>query len=164
MLKRLTNRGDTLIEVALALAILSVVLAAAYAVTGKAAQLGQSAKERSEAVALAQQQAEIIEAYALRDWDSFSEAVINDGPAETVAGHFNPANWQPMAGVLAFPDTGPNYQISYTHDAECPVGCQPDEVTQITFTVLARWTPVASQPTQATTTLVVKVSPSGVNE
>ena len=69
---RINNqRGDTLVEVTLAVAILAMVLASAYAVIARAAKIGQSAKERSQAVALVQQQAEIIQSFAIRDWDGF---------------------------------------------------------------------------------------------
>ncbi|HSX01674.1 MAG TPA: prepilin-type N-terminal cleavage/methylation domain-containing protein [Candidatus Saccharimonas sp.] len=57
------ERGDTLIEVTLALAILALVLSATLAAANHAYALGQNAKERSQMVSDAQQQAEALESF-----------------------------------------------------------------------------------------------------
>ncbi len=70
MLNR-NQSGDTLVEVAIAMAILGAVIATAYAVSNKAVQMGLTAKERVQAAQLQQYQAE-----ALR---SFRDNALNDG-------------------------------------------------------------------------------------
>lgn len=71
------QRGDTLVEVTLALAILSLVLAGAFTTANRAFNLGQNAKERSQLVSDAQQQAEALESF--RDSHSWPE-FLNGGP------------------------------------------------------------------------------------
>jgi prepilin-type N-terminal cleavage/methylation domain-containing protein len=66
------ERGDTLIEVTLALSILALVLTGAFATANKAFSIGQDAKERSQLVGDAQQQAEALQSF--RDsyrWNEF---------------------------------------------------------------------------------------------
>ncbi len=55
--------GDTLVEVVLAIAIISVTLVSAYRVANNSYQLGVQARERIEAVYLAQGQAEMLRAW-----------------------------------------------------------------------------------------------------
>ena len=57
------DRGDTLVEVTIALAILASVLTAAYVVSNRAYILGQQSRERSELVNEAQQQAEALKVF-----------------------------------------------------------------------------------------------------
>src|SRR3989344_7835987 len=70
---KLNQRGETLIEVTIALIIIGLVLLSAYVLTTRAFQLGQSAKERSQAAQLLQEQAEGLR--SIRDqsstWDAF---------------------------------------------------------------------------------------------
>lgn len=73
MIKLFSNqKGDTLIEVMIATVIVGLILTTAYVLSTKAFQLGQSAKERSQAAQLLQEQAEGLR--SLRDnqpWSSF---------------------------------------------------------------------------------------------
>jgi type II secretory pathway pseudopilin PulG len=67
------ERGDTLVEVTMALAILALVLTSAFAIANKAYRIGQDAKERSQLVGDAQQQAEALQSF--RDshtWHDFT--------------------------------------------------------------------------------------------
>ena len=57
------ERGDTLIEVVMALTILSAVLTSGYVMANRAYISGQTAKERSELVSQAQQQAEALKIF-----------------------------------------------------------------------------------------------------
>lgn len=54
----LSSRGDTLVEVVLSIAILSVVLVTSYTIANYDYRIGVQARERTEAINLAQQQAE----------------------------------------------------------------------------------------------------------
>ena len=58
------RRGDTLVEVVLAIAILASVLATAYHMSTVAFQLGVESRERTQAINLVQQQAEALRWYA----------------------------------------------------------------------------------------------------
>lgn len=72
----INQKGDTLVEVTVALAILGLALTSAYVLMTKSMQLAQTARERVELVTAAQQQAE--ELSALRDnsdWTGFRNAV-----------------------------------------------------------------------------------------
>ncbi len=75
--KRLNERGDTLVEVTIALAILALVLSSAFAAANRAFLLGQDAKERSQLVGDAQQQAEALQSF--RDSHRWTEFVAGNG-------------------------------------------------------------------------------------
>ena len=53
-----SQRGDTLIEVTMALSILAVVLTSGFLAANRAYIIGQNARERTEMISLAQAQAE----------------------------------------------------------------------------------------------------------
>lgn len=63
MLSWRSQRGDTLVEVVMAAAILSVVLATSFNIASLSFRLGVQARERSEAVRLVQEQAERLHLY-----------------------------------------------------------------------------------------------------
>jgi prepilin-type N-terminal cleavage/methylation domain-containing protein len=68
----ISNRGDTLIEVTVALAILSMVLASSAALATTAFRAGQTARERTQLVEQAQEQLEAL--HSFRDnhtWPQF---------------------------------------------------------------------------------------------
>lgn len=66
------TRGDTIIEVLLAVAIMSLVLAISYNLSNKNSQFVQTAKERGEAQKLAEEQLERLRGYITQttDWSS----------------------------------------------------------------------------------------------
>ena len=59
-LKKLTQRGDTLVEVLIAIAVISSVLAGAYAVTNKSLTSSRDAQERGNALKLSEGQLERV--------------------------------------------------------------------------------------------------------
>ncbi len=69
--RRLNERGDTLVEVTIALAILAMILTGSFVAANKAFRLGQDAKERSQLVGNAQQQAEALQSF--RDSHTWNE-------------------------------------------------------------------------------------------
>jgi prepilin-type N-terminal cleavage/methylation domain-containing protein len=71
------ERGDTLVEVTIALAILALVLTGAFAITNKAYRIGQDAKERTQMVSDAQQQAEALQSF--RDSHTWRDFVLGAG-------------------------------------------------------------------------------------
>ncbi len=60
-MKRL-QRGDTIIEVMLAMAIIGAVLGAAFGIANRNMQIAQTSKERTEALKLAESQIELLKA------------------------------------------------------------------------------------------------------
>lgn len=69
-MKRLDERGETLVEVVMALAILSLVLVSSYALATGTFRLGRGAGERTQAVNYLQEQAEALRTYRNEvDWD-----------------------------------------------------------------------------------------------
>lgn len=67
------QRGDTLIEVTIALSILAVVLTSGFLTANRAFILGQNARERTEIINLAQAQAEQLKNF--RDTNSWSQFI-----------------------------------------------------------------------------------------
>ena len=111
-LKLFNQSGDTLIEVAVAVAILGVVLTSSYVLSNRGLQLSQTAKERVELVAAAQEQAEALTNF--RDtstWPDFVAAIgilsatdCDDQTAGTqICFHMTKAsgNWVPTPGPQA---------------------------------------------------------------
>ena len=69
-MRRPDQRGETLVEVVMALGILSLVLVSSYALATSAFRLGRGAGERTQAVNYLQEQAEALRAYRdTTDWD-----------------------------------------------------------------------------------------------
>lgn len=69
-MRRVDQRGETLVEVVMALGILSLVLVSSYALATGTFRLGRGAGERTQAVNYLQQQAEALRTYRNQtDWD-----------------------------------------------------------------------------------------------
>lgn len=62
MIKKVTNTGDTIIEVVLAMALLTSILFIAWSITNRATQISLAATERTMMVNAVKQQAEIAKA------------------------------------------------------------------------------------------------------
>lgn len=65
--RRDSSRGDTIVEVLIAIAIVSLVLVSAFVVTQKSAQAVRDSQERSEVEQLLQQQVELVRAEAMNE-------------------------------------------------------------------------------------------------
>jgi len=166
-LRKLNQRGDTLVEVMIAVAVLSAILASSYTLSSYAARLGRSSKEHTQAVAYAQQQAEIIQSYAIRDW----EGLVDILPVNNTDSHFN-SDWEVRSGSLTYSpnEVAANYRVNAiltnrTCDGVCAVS---NPIKQLTFHIEVDWISASSGPTEEdgsivrdSTKLVVKVSPRG---
>lgn len=166
------ERGDTLIEVIIATVIIGTILLSAYTLSTKAFQVGQSAKERTQAAQLMQRQAEGIR--ALRDnaasWDAFY-AQINS--IDRTGFHVTGASrqwqlvnntdadnfWQPgctSACVGQDPNVATYYRIrvsaTYEQDPSNPV-----DVDKMIFTVDIKWPRLGSGP-EETSQLIFKLT------
>ena len=167
---RINNqRGDTLVEVTLAVAVLAIVLTSAYTVTGRAAKVGQSAKERSQAVALVQQQAEIIQSFAIRDWGEF----IADFKSKSAVGsRYKVATWKAQnSKIVSTSAAGFNvyynakcYKLGTPESGQTCSSVNSDDITKISFDIKAEWSPVAGSNSggKETTQAVIQVSPTEV--
>ena len=58
-----SSRGDTIVEVLISIAVLSLILSASYALANKSSQAVRQAQERSEALKLSESQLESLKAY-----------------------------------------------------------------------------------------------------
>ena len=81
-MRRPDERGETLVEVVMALAILSLVLVSSYALATGSFRLGRGAGERTQAVNYLQEQAEALRSHRKRsaNWGAFAQTVqLYDG-------------------------------------------------------------------------------------
>ena len=70
------QRGDTLVEVTIALSILATVLTSGFLIANRAYMIGQNARERTEIVNLAQAQAERLKNYRdVNTWTDFGGGI-----------------------------------------------------------------------------------------
>lgn len=139
------ERGDTLVEVVFALAILTLVLTGSIGITVKAFQQGQTARERTQLTDEAQQQMEVLRAF--RDNHTWAEflnggtgylGVINAQGGSCVITnsciHLKLANsvllteYQPVAG-----GTQGSVPTSYMEIAVEPVAGSPTEIVDFTL-------------------------------
>src|SRR5688572_1630115 len=91
---KFSQRGDTLIEVIIATVIVGVVLLSAFTLGNKAFQLGQSARERSQATQLLQAQAEGLT--ALRNSQTW--AAFRTNLTTQAGGNLNPFHLERLSG------------------------------------------------------------------
>lgn len=75
----LNNRGDTIVEVLISMAILGLVLASAFAIANRSYAIGLSAQERTEALKIAESQIELLRLISGR----VDDGLLDRDPAET---------------------------------------------------------------------------------
>lgn len=96
-IKPLRERGDTIVEVLIAIGVLSLILGGAYVMTSRSIQGARTAQERVEALKLVESQLEQIKNYAATDPDAIfgvagdfcingSGAVVGAGGADCTFG------------------------------------------------------------------------------
>lgn len=166
------QRGDTLIEVVIATVIIGTILFSAYTLSTKAFQVGQSAKERTQAAELLQRQAEGIR--ALRDnsasWDAFYSQINSiDRSAFHVTGsssqwqlvnntdpdgYWQPGCTSPCVGQDANVATYYRIKVSATYEQDPN---SPVDVDKMIFTVDIFWPRLGSGP-QETSQLIFKLT------
>lgn len=85
-ISRLNQHGDTIVEVMLAAAVLSMVLAGAFTISNRATRINQTANERTQVSNLMQREAELIRASFRDDPDAFwaTMETIDAGNRSTV--------------------------------------------------------------------------------
>lgn len=139
------QRGDTLVEVTIALSILALILTSAFAVGTKAYTLGVAARERTQAADYMQQQVEAIRNYRdANPWSTLTSSMPTDG---TTPYHMKlvGTNWQPVRC-----DFAPNECINGFYDIEvttkladlsspAPLNAAPYLGNALIITVKAKW-------------------------
>lgn len=85
-LMRLGSRGDTIIEVLLSIAVLSMVLSISYGLANRSSQNNRQSQERAEAQKVGEEQLELLRSYVSLDkhWDNSTDicmVVIPDDPS-----------------------------------------------------------------------------------
>lgn len=164
------EKGDTLVEVSIALAILSLVLASSFATASAAFRLGQSARERTQAINYLQQQAEALHNY--RDntpWPT----LVGLGPGKIpTSGNFymEPipagAGWQVKvlaSGADYNPLNDDGITSSIFHiTISASNAPPPDSGKKLLFTLRASWSSNGSGPNNTTQIDMRLVDTSGI--
>lgn len=125
---KLDQRGDTIVEVLIAIAIVSLVLTSAYALTNKNVRATQEVQEQSYAQKLVEQQVELLRA-------------ANPKPSTT--GCFDPSNGgvAPLISATCRPTVG-----NLTYNLEVA----PDAVTTGKYRIRATWDTLGGRTAQVT--------------
>jgi prepilin-type N-terminal cleavage/methylation domain-containing protein len=137
------QRGDTLVEVLIAIAVISLVLAGAYVTTNRSLQATRAAQERGHALKLAESQLEQLKSIAVTDPDALFgpgtpmpfcvSQSITIVAAEDEACHVNsagqPTTTEPIYHLSITRSSGDTFTV--TNNWEDPSGRQTDEVRMI---------------------------------
>lgn len=143
-MRQFGERGDTLVEVVMALGILSLVLVSSYALATGTFRLGRGAGDRTQAVNYLQQQAEVLRLYRdnTADWSTFQNAVsIYPGAASNDDTQYfcmkkMSSGWAPVVSTDAA-CTVDSTKIRISAKADDEPGRVPPR--RYTFNLEARW-------------------------
>jgi type II secretory pathway pseudopilin PulG len=135
--------GDTLVEVAMAIAILGMVLVSSFNVASAAFRMGQGAKERTQAANLVQEQAEALRNY--RDSHRWSDPLVADDVLDRIVaiGGFGARfHMQHGPGGWNFA-SGPRPQLDSVHRVFITAQPSPfpDFTDRLRFEITAEWVP-----------------------
>lgn len=147
--ERISSRGDTIVEVMLAMAIISSVLGGAFWVSQKSSQAIRDAQERGEALQIMQAQVEAVRTLALKETSGttgvYSHAsgtyfCVNPDPVT----HENKPYYL-SAAITTLPalnsDNFNNYQAvgcQFGYDSRYNIAATYDSSTKV-FTFTGRW-------------------------
>jgi prepilin-type N-terminal cleavage/methylation domain-containing protein len=130
---KIRQRGDTIVEVLIAIAVISMVLAGAYATTNRSLLATRAAQERSNALKLVETQLEQIKGMSVADPDTLFGNVPGSfcvTPALAIASSNDNACRVDAAGQPN--DVEPIYNLSVTRSG-------PDGQGGYVFTVTSEW-------------------------
>lgn len=136
------QRGDTIVEVLVAIAVISLVLAGAYVTTNRSLQATRAAQERGHALKLAESQLEQLKALAAMDPDAvFGSAtpvpfcvsaelaiVAADDEACRVDASGQPTETEPVYHISIMRSGPQNGQFAVTNEWEDPSGRMTENV------------------------------------
>lgn len=164
-MKRLDQRGETLVEVVMALGILSLVLVSSYALATGTFRLGRGAGERTQAVNYLQQQAEALRIYRDKspNWSTFTQAVTpyngaDDGAKFCMVKDTSTDSWKP-APTSDAGCTIDGISIKVTTAANDPDLSQSTSgglPEQYKFTMVANWKTASDDNTVSITTSLAR--------
>lgn len=157
------QKGDTLVEVLISIAIVGGVLMGAYALASRSLQSGISAAEHSEAIQLAQGQVERLkyrERLSSQDvWNNFTiqnghfcldDAKDQNDPKWLPVNNDNPNNLVVTAGgnlgynaKCVDPSTTPKYFINISTPPTIPAGTNP------TYQITVRWVAIGGNQAES---------------
>jgi Tfp pilus assembly protein PilV len=154
MIKRYSQRGDTLVEVTIAIAIISAVIASTANLANYTFRVGATARQRTEAASILEQEAELIRnqrdtAIVGPGWASFRYDVFNTpfAPACPSVATTYTLSAAPIAGGNTWVSSKTGYTITtsqsvYTMSTTaCSLGTGSDGGTDdIDFTINLKWT------------------------
>lgn len=142
-----SQRGDTIVEVLIAIAVISLVLAGAYATTNRSLLATRAAQERSNALKLVESQLEQIKGMASSNPDALfgtlpgafcvaqDQALVDSGnEACAVDASGAPTTTEPIYNLSIErdgPDGEDGYTFTVTNNWEDPSGGQNDQVRTI---------------------------------
>lgn len=134
-LKRLTSRGDTIVEVMVVLAVLGLALSIAYATANRSLMGARQAQENSEATALAQSQIEQLRANVKITDTSAPTYIFRSGDFCMKDGAVVPYSGPSVPPSCVFKGRY-NFRVVYAPRADAQGG---------KFTVTATWDNVAGE-------------------
>lgn len=146
---KLKQRGDTIVEVLLAMSVIGLVLGSAFGIANRNVATGQNAQERSEAIKEFETQLELLRASS-----GVEDNVLVDYPTTGAFCYKNNDEFHSFGDLVDVNDLdlGINYPL------ECQLGeggrykLSIIKSADYLFTIRVRWLPLGSGPTQEITT------------
>jgi len=122
LIRRLSDKGDTLVEVLLAIAIVSFILVAAYVTANRNTLLNQDTQERSQALQLATSQLEFLHNTSVGSnncFDTMGTPVGTPGNNASciVKADGTPAGTVQPAYTIAITSSGATYRVQVSWDS-----------------------------------------------
>lgn len=155
------EQGETLVEVIMALAILSLVLTSAYVIATRSFRQGRGAGERTQAANYLQEQAEALRSFRdANPWSTFTSAV----KAGSASGGFCLKQGTNLAGQAAWTVVDDNDAACNKAGIELTILATADDVAgkvpadAYRFTLTAQW---STGPDQNTTQVITTLTNPG---
>lgn len=140
-LSKHSERGDTLVEVLMSIAIVGMALGAAYSLANRSLQQGLSAREHTEALALAQGQIERLKAVNKQASDTFNNNYRTTQPF-CITGA--PTALAKTVGTACDAYDGSQYRVHITYEDDEPV-----PVGRGIFTISVTWDSIGDNPQES---------------
>lgn len=170
-LDHLTQRGDTIIEVLIAITLVSGVIGLSYASASRSSNIGQNSQERSEALQLAQSQIELLRNYA----PNFSVSGSDIFDPSIASFCINPSSPLPVVRQSAIPQDPSSDDYSAYNSNYCTSGADKRYHTSVvyrqddasnnkgTFTIRVRWDRIGGSTQKQEVMLVYRLHKAQYN-